>query len=483
MSGGKTRSFARELSDTSAEKIRSQVSAAFSTEFTDTSTSGLTSELQNREGSFIMNAIASGLHGGSLPIVHSVGSGLSAMELADPMDYEKFIAENSKILEDDPHKEMLVFPEDDVSVTTLPRKFRTVEIPVPGNAKRTDDPLVRDCVRSFTQDWNVVNRKYGSFHGQDDNILSRRFSTCRRTLEYTKLLPKHEYEVDSPADMSIPEEEKKKYRQSITSNVDYNLDQAESDSLLLELLDEHDDMEVDKENLKSRSENRHPSLFGLYPLPNREEAKENRLPAPPPAECPGLKLHVKVSELRFDLNIEPIFAVMALYDAKEKKKISESFHLDCNPSDITHMLDIHVEERSMASLSRSGIFNISYPSADVFLIVKIEKVLQQGDVTEAVEPYLKARDLDKKTLEKHKASANFFCQQLGQYRMPFAWTAINVLDIIAGNQSGPGISGSGQESTLERKRSESNVDKRGGTPEPARRRESRTNSVSSGVGR
>lgn len=83
-------------------------------------------------------------------------------------------------------------------------------------------------------------------------------------------------------------------------SVDYNLDQAESDTLLLELLDIHDDMhiEVDKENQKSRSENRHPSLFGLYPLPNREEAKENRLPAPPPAESQGLKLHVKVSELR-----------------------------------------------------------------------------------------------------------------------------------------------------------------------------------------
>lgn len=83
-------------------------------------------------------------------------------------------------------------------------------------------------------------------------------------------------------------------------SVDYNLDQAESDTLLLELLDIHDDMhiEVDKENQKNRSENRHPSLFGLYPLPNREEAKENRLPAPPPSESQGLKLHVKVSELR-----------------------------------------------------------------------------------------------------------------------------------------------------------------------------------------
>ena len=66
-----------------------------------------------------------------------------------------------------------------------------------------------------------------------------------------------------------------------------------------------------------------------------------------------------------------MFAVMALYDAKEKKKISESFHLDCNPSDVQHMLDDHWEERSMASLSRSAIFNITYPSSDVYLIIKV----------------------------------------------------------------------------------------------------------------
>ncbi len=74
---------------------------------------------------------------------------------------------------------------------------------------------------------------------------------------------------------------------------------------------------------------------------------------------------------RFDLNIEPIFAVMALYDAKEKKKISETFHLDCNQSDIQHMLDDHFDERSMASLSRSAIFNVTYPNSDVFLIIKV----------------------------------------------------------------------------------------------------------------
>lgn len=69
---------------------------------------------------------------------------------------------------------------------------------------------------------------------------------------------------------------------------------------------------------------------------------------------------------------------MALYDAKEKKKISETFHLDCNPSDIQHMLDDHFDERSMASLSRSGIFSVTYPNSDVFLIIKVSSANNIG---------------------------------------------------------------------------------------------------------
>lgn len=82
------------------------------------------------------------------------------------------------------------------------------------------------------------------------------------------------------------------------SRVDYNLDAAESDALLLEYLDVRDVSDVDAENMAMRSDNRHPSLFGLYPLPDRRDAKENRTPASPPSEAQGLRLHVKVSELK-----------------------------------------------------------------------------------------------------------------------------------------------------------------------------------------
>ncbi len=57
------------------------------------------------------------------------------MEVIEPIDYEKFVHENKEILETNSQKDMLVFPEEDVTVTTLARTFRTVEIPVPGTAK------------------------------------------------------------------------------------------------------------------------------------------------------------------------------------------------------------------------------------------------------------------------------------------------------------------------------------------------------------
>ena len=85
---------------------------------------------------------------------------------------------------------------------------------------------------------------------------------------------------------------------NIAYSIDYNLEAAESNNLMLDLLDVHEDAAVDRENSEKRANGRHHSLFGLYPLLDRGEAKETRNPVPPPSEHKGLKLHVKVSELR-----------------------------------------------------------------------------------------------------------------------------------------------------------------------------------------
>ena len=52
------------------------------------------------------------------------------------------------------------------------------------------------------------------------------------------------------------------------------------------------------------------------------------------------RILVQCNKLELNLQIEPIFASMAVYDAKERKKISENFYFDMNPEPIRKMLEV-----------------------------------------------------------------------------------------------------------------------------------------------
>jgi hypothetical protein len=62
------------------------------------------------------------------------------------------------------------------------------------------------------------------------------------------------------------------------------------------------------------------------------------------------------------------------------------------------------------------------------------KVLQQGDVSECIDPYMKTQSAS--GLEKLQQNANQFCERLGKYRMPFVWTAINIMSLLNNSQRG-----------------------------------------------
>ena len=100
----------------------------------------------------------------------------------------------------------------------------------------------------------------------------------------------------------------------ILYSIDYNLEAAESNNLLVDLLESHDDAEVDQANSAKRSNGRHHSLFGLYPLLDRGEAKETRSPVSPPAEHKGLRLLVKVSELRYNSCVDYEYRAVLHYN-------------------------------------------------------------------------------------------------------------------------------------------------------------------------
>ncbi|CAN8028774.1 unnamed protein product, partial [Ixodes persulcatus] len=210
----------------------------------------------------------------------------------------------------------------------------------------------------------------------------------------------------------------------------FDLRNSEADPLLPSLLERTPPEELDRRNALLRQESRHDALFELYPCQDEEEIVERRLPADLPREHLGHRILVRCLALKLELEIEPIFGSMALYDAKEKKKVSENFYFDMNPEPLKRMLSSHVPYHDVSTLSRACIFNVTYPSTDLFLVVKLEKVLQ-GDINECAEPYMK----DEKNKDKVRGNAVATCERLGKYRMPFAWTAVYLLNVLTGVNS------------------------------------------------
>ncbi|XP_068687127.1 dedicator of cytokinesis protein 9-like [Montipora foliosa] len=73
------------------------------------------------------------------------------------------------------------------------------------------------------------------------------------------------------------------------------------------------------------------------------------------------------------------------------------------------------------SCPRKAIISTTDPNQEVYLVVRIEKVLQ-GSIGSCVEAYLKSGDTKKASQKAHKL-AEICCKSLGLYGMPFGWTA------------------------------------------------------------
>uniref|UniRef100_A0A670ZWL9 Dedicator of cytokinesis protein 7 n=1 Tax=Pseudonaja textilis TaxID=8673 RepID=A0A670ZWL9_PSETE len=344
-------------------------------------------------------------------------------EPVDPVDLEDYLLTHPLAVDSGPMRDLFEFPSDDIEVIYSPQECRTLVSAVPEESEM--DPHVRDCVRSYTEDWAIVNRKYHKLGtGFNPNTLDKQ-------KERQKGLPKQIFESDeAPDGNSYQDEQVIFWACSI-----FDLKNSLPDALLSNLLDRTPNEEIDHQNDEQRKSNRHKELFALHPAPDEEEPIE-RLSIPEiPKEHFGQRLLVKCLSLKFEIEIEPIFASLALYDVKEKKKISENFYFDLNSEQMKSMLRPHVPPAAITTLARSAIFSITYPSQDVFLVIKLEKVLQQGDIGECAEPYMIMKEVDaaknKEKLDKLKSQSEQFCQRLGKYRMPFAWTAIHLMNIVS----------------------------------------------------
>ncbi|XP_053868321.1 dedicator of cytokinesis protein 6 isoform X3 [Malaclemys terrapin pileata] len=373
-------------------------------------------------------------HGGS-PQLSKKRSGSQQLvpltEVVEPVDFEEYLAAHPPELEPGPLRDLIEFPADDVEVVREPRECRTLEPGVPDEGKL--DARVRDAVQVYTEDWLVVRRKY--------QRLSTMYSpnTAERQRQRQRGLPRQVFELDEAAEE--PEELKRRSpslddtpRGSWASSV-FDLKNSVADPLLPALLEHTAMEELDRCNEELRKENRHPELLALFPAPDEDEAVERCSLPEVPREHFGQRILVKCLSLKFEIEIEPIFGTLALYDIKEKKKISENFYFDLNSDQVKGLLRAPGGHPAISTLARSAIFSITHPSPDIFLVIKLEKVLQQGDIGDCCEPYMVMKETDaaknKEKLEKLRGAAEQFCSRLGRYRMPFAWTAIHLLNIVS----------------------------------------------------
>ncbi|KAL3252390.1 hypothetical protein MRX96_017703 [Rhipicephalus microplus] len=318
-------------------------------------------------------------------------------------------AQGSDLSDRDAISDLLDFPPDDVEVGILPRKCRTIEPIVPEENPEDLDFHMRQCLHTYTSDWVVVSRCY---QGHSSSVIARDAALERAAVVRTT--QKQEFEVDvcdelsrhsqqsslshgedippSPAESISSVEFRcasaaETPRGSWASSV-FDLRNSAADPLVPALLERTPPEELDRRNAAQRLERRHDALFELYPLQDEEEIIERRLPAEPPREHMAHRILVRCLALKLELEVEPIFGSMAIYDAKEKKKVSENFYFDMNSEPMKRMLSDHIPYHDISTLCRSCIFNITYPSTDLFLVIKLEKVLQ-GDINECAEPYMK----------------------------------------------------------------------------------------------
>nr|XP_049583399.1 dedicator of cytokinesis protein 9 isoform X9 [Syngnathus scovelli] len=140
-------------------------------------------------------------------------------------------------------------------------------------------------------------------------------------------------------------------------------------------------------------------------------------------------------------NVEPFYVTLSLFDIQNGRKISSDFHVDLNHPFVRGMMPnyetqyingggdiipegprlVHGVPETVMCYPRQGVFSITCPHPDIFLVARIEKVLQ-GGINHCAEPYMKSSD-STKVAQKVLKNAKLACHRLGQYRMPFAWSA------------------------------------------------------------
>lgn len=113
------------------------------------------------------------------------------------------------------------------------------------------------------------------------------------------------------------------------------------------------------------------------------------------------------------LKVEPFYVVLSLFDVQNSRKISADFHVDLNHPLVRQMTsgwsggkDLHINggdgplgchslisglPEGALQYPKQGVFSVTCPHPEIFLVARVEKVLQ-GGIAHCTEPYMKSSD-------------------------------------------------------------------------------------------
>uniref|UniRef100_A0A7N5ZXF3 Dedicator of cytokinesis 8 n=1 Tax=Anabas testudineus TaxID=64144 RepID=A0A7N5ZXF3_ANATE len=316
-------------------------------------------------------------------------------EAVEPVDLEEFLMSQLRSGDSALMQELGDFPDDDLKVEQVEKECRTVRHSVPEEGVEPE-PHVRDCVK--TEKPGFISH---------DPLL---FPCCSLFPAYTfhlfhfillDLIHLKYYHLPQPPLSPLPQVKSPTLTvlrddsdRTLTSS-DFNLRCLTPDQRVEGLLAFSSHEELDRLNQEARHSSRHPELFALYPPADEYSTEKTTVLKLTTLSLFLLYMNYNFSFsswlCRFEIDIEPIFATMALYDLKEKKKISENFYCDLNSEQFKNFLKPHTPRVDQSTIARSAIFSITYPSPDIYLVIKLEKVLHF--VTLAVYHIFKNRDV------------------------------------------------------------------------------------------
>eukprot|EP01113_Clastostelium_recurvatum_P000766 TRINITY_DN1033_c0_g1_i4.p1 TRINITY_DN1033_c0_g1~~TRINITY_DN1033_c0_g1_i4.p1 ORF type:complete len:1958 (+),score=678.41 TRINITY_DN1033_c0_g1_i4:71-5944(+) len=386
-------------------------------------------------------------------------------ELAQyPMDFEKYY--ESKEVSREPLKDLVIIPTDELEVVPVRREFRHADS-TPKNYTRGTSLFLDDCMDTYRKDvYKVVRRKY---HAKFSAATIRRQSNSNAS---TNSMPFELYQIDPLArsesvdeELAQPSPTMRGARPSISAERKDSASMERRESTVTDKrssrptlpmdispqssvdLEGEDELHLDYVDKKvasiipsspasctlasPTSIVPRTTLFSLTPNSDSDPSpsSSSRDYPLPYSRKTGVQILVEVTKLEFRLSnqldeAEPFYCSMFVYDQARRMRVSETFYFDFNSDKTEKMLGIHQGPKERETCSKRAIFQVTHPNQDLFLFLRVEKVLQGGDLEDVCEPYIRATLKTDKDKEKFMTQARQFCGRLGTFRQGFCWSMI-----------------------------------------------------------